>query len=546
MSVDMYTQAEAWLAQDPDPETRAELSALLEAARSGEVSAQRDLKAHFTGRLAFGTAGLRGPVQAGPQGMNRVLVAQTARGLADYLLANMSQPSVVIGYDARHKSDVFARDTAEIMQAAGVKAMLLPEQGPTPVLAFAVRHLDASAGVMVTASHNPPQDNGYKVYLGGDDGGAQIVPPADQAIAEAIDAVAASQCVNTLPRSDDYQKLDDQVIEAYIAQTAALRSAPLAPINYVYTAMHGVGCDTFLRTLETAGLAKPTLVSEQCRPDGRFPTVEFPNPEEPGALDLAIAQAKQEGAECIIAHDPDADRLAVAVADEHGVWASLHGNEIGRLLGLAIAQRAQKTGQHGALACSLVSSPALGKIAAHYGLDFHETLTGFKWIGRITHLLFGYEEALGYLVDPKKVHDKDGISAAIVFLDLLLELKAQGRRLADFRHECDQLIGAYASGQVSIRVDQLTKIGELMRGFRSAPPQKIADYAVEEFIDHQQTDRRSNILVFHLDNGARVIIRPSGTEPKVKIYSDAKGETQAEARAVIEQLSKAMQSLLAN
>lgn len=544
MRADLFSYAQSWLEQDPDRETHAELSALLAAARAGEVDAEADLTQRFSGRLAFGTAGLRGPLRAGPQGMNRVLVAQTARGLADYLLANEAAPSVVIGYDARKNSEVFARDSAEIMQAAGVKAMLFAERGPTPVLAFAVRYLNASAGVMVTASHNPPQDNGYKVYLGGADGGAQIVPPADKAIAAAIDAVAKEQRVDQLPRSEDYQRLDDSVVAEYVAQTAALRRAPVAPINYVYTAMHGVGCDTFLRTLRAAGLPEPTLVAAQCTPDGRFPTVDFPNPEEPGALDLAIAEAKNIEAECIIAHDPDADRLAVAVADEDGHWASLHGNEVGRLLGLAIAQRAQDNGQHGALACSLVSSPALGKIAAYYGLDFHETLTGFKWIGRVPQLLFGYEEALGYLVDPEKVRDKDGISAAVAFLDVLLALKAQGKTLTDYRRECDALIGAYASGQVSVRVDELARIGELMRGFRDHPPQHIAGFDVCEFIDHERTERRNNILVFHLDNGARIIIRPSGTEPKVKIYLDAQADNHAAAKAIISTLEQAMRDYL--
>lgn len=532
--------AQAWLVQDPDKETYDELALLIKQAENGDPKALADLEKRFATRLQFGTAGLRGPLMAGPSGMNRVLVSQTAAGLANYLNANYDQPSIVIGCDARKNSDIFARDTAEIMQAAGIRTLLLPAQLPTPVLAYAIRYLDTSAGVMVTASHNPPLDNGYKVYLGGKDAGAQIVPPADKAIAAAIDHVAANQSVNDIARSDLYEQLDDSIVEHYIAETIKQVKHPVQPLNYVYTAMHGVGCETLLRTIRAAGLDEPTLVEAQCTPDPTFPTVDFPNPEEPGALDLAIEAAKKVGAEFIIANDPDADRLAVAVPDEHGEWHSLHGNEIGCLLGWQAARRAETAGKKGTLACSMVSSPALAKIAAHYGLNSAETLTGFKWISRAPELIYGYEEALGYLVDPEKVRDKDGISAALAFLDLIIKLKGNGQTLADHRHEFAETFGAYASGQVSIRVTDLKQIGTLMQSFRTEPPQAIAGKNVLEFIDHQQTERKSNMLVFQLEGGSRVIIRPSGTEPKVKMYLDATAETVAQAKDSVAALEAAM------
>ncbi|MBV7435233.1 phospho-sugar mutase [Cardiobacteriaceae bacterium TAE3-ERU3] len=532
--------ANAWLAQDPDQETHDELASLIEQAKKGDNDALSTLEKRFATRLQFGTAGLRGPLMAGPSGMNRVLVSQTAAGLANYLNANYDQPSIVIGCDARKNSDVFARDTAEIMQAAGIRTLLLPAQLPTPVLAYAIRDLDTSAGVMVTASHNPPLDNGYKVYLGGKDAGAQIVPPADKDIAAAIDEVAANQSVNDIPRSEVYEQLDDSIVERYIAETIKQIKHPVQPLNYVYTAMHGVGCETLLRTIRAAGLDEPTLVEAQCTPDPTFPTVDFPNPEEPGALDLAIEAAEKVGAEFIIANDPDADRLAVAVPDEDGQWHSLHGNEIGCLLGWQAARRAETAGKKGTLACSMVSSPALAKVAAHYGLNSAETLTGFKWIGRAPELLYGYEEALGYLVDPEKVRDKDGISATLAFLDLIIKLKGCGQTLADHRREFAETFGAYASGQVSIRVTDLKQIGTLMQSFRAEPPKAIAGKDVVEFIDHEQTERKSNILVFQLEGGSRVIIRPSGTEPKVKMYLDAAAETVAQAKESVAALEAAM------
>lgn len=533
----LIEQAKQWLAQDPDPETRAELQTLL------QHNDKTALEKRFAGRLAFGTAGLRGPLQAGPLGMNRVLVAQAAGGLARYLKARYPNPSVVIGYDARKNSAQFARDTAEIMQGAGVNAYLFGQMVPTPVLAYAVRALPATAGVMVTASHNPPQDNGYKVYLGNQDAGAQIIPPADADIAAEIAATAGAD-IRALPRQQDYTVLDDALLNSYIARTAALIQAPQTTLNYVYTALHGVGCQTLLKTLEQAGMNAPHLVSAQCTPDGSFPTVRFPNPEEPGALDMAIALAQEHKAELILANDPDADRLAVAIPDEQGQWHMLHGNTTGCYLAAHIAEKARAAGRHGTLACSLVSSPALAVIAKYYGMDYQSTLTGFKWIGRVENLLFGYEEALGYLVDADKVHDKDGISAAMMFLDLLLTLKQQGRTLQDYAADFAEKFGAYAAGQVAIRVDDLAKISDLMQALRHCPPKHIGTAEVRQFTDYLQTSWQSNIVCFDLANGGRVIARPSGTEPKIKFYLDVCATDNGAAANALQQLDRDLRALL--
>ncbi|MCK3657624.1 alpha-D-phosphohexomutase [Pasteurellaceae bacterium Pebbles2] len=540
---DLFSVAQQWLAQDPDAETRAELSQLIEQAQSGDAQAKTELAARFDGRLQFGTAGLRGRLQAGSMGMNRVLVAQAAGGLAEFMKGYDSQPSIVIGYDGRKNSDVFARDTAEIMAGAGIKTYLLPRKLPTPVLAYAIQYFDTTAGVMVTASHNPPEDNGYKVYLGKANGGGQIVSPADQQIAALIDKVAAGN-IKDLARSQDFTVLDDEVVNAYIDKTASLAQEPAADINYVYTAMHGVGYEVLSKTLTKAGLPQPQLVNEQIEPDGNFPTVNFPNPEEKGALDLAIKLAKEKNAEFIIANDPDADRLAVAMPDLNGNWKGLHGNVVGCLLGWYLTQKAAEQGKQGVLACSLVSSPALAEIAKKYGFASEETLTGFKYIGKVQGLLFGFEEALGYLVDPDKVRDKDGISAAIVFLDLVRSLKKQGKTLADYINEFQQTFGAYVSGQISIRVSDLSEIGKLMTALRQMPPSEIGGFAVAQVIDHLKTERQNDILVFTLANGSRLIVRPSGTEPKIKFYLDAKGTDAANADQVLAQFDQSVRALL--
>ncbi len=539
----LFQVAQNWLDQDPDLETRAELEQLISQAKANDAKAQAELANRFDGRLQFGTAGLRGRLQAGSMGMNRVLVAQAAGGLAEFLKGYDKEPSIVLGYDGRKNSDVFARDTAEIMAAAGIKTYLLPRKLPTPVLAYAIKYFDTTAGVMVTASHNPPEDNGYKVYLGKANGGGQIVSPADQEIAACIDKVAQGS-IKDLPRSQNYIVLDDEIVDAYIAKTASLAKEPQVDINYVYTAMHGVGYEVLSKTLAKAGLPQPSIVAEQVWPDGTFPTVNFPNPEEKGALDLAIKVAKERNAEFIIANDPDADRLAVAVPDAQGNWKPLHGNVIGCFLGWYLAKQYHAQGKKGILACSLVSSPALAEIAKKYGFESEETLTGFKYIGKVNGLLFGFEEALGYLVDPDKVRDKDGISAAIMFLDLVRNLKKQGKTLADYADDFTKEFGAYVSGQISIRVDDLSAIGKLMTALRTNPPSEVGGFKVATFLDHTKTDRQSDILVFVLENGSRLIARPSGTEPKIKFYLDARGTDPKNAEEVLAQFDASVREIL--
>lgn len=539
----LFQVAQNWLNQDPDLETRAELEQLISQAKANDAKAQAELASRFDGRLQFGTAGLRGRLQAGSMGMNRVLVAQAAGGLAEFLKGYDKEPSIVLGYDGRKNSDVFARDTAEIMAAAGIKTYLLPRKLPTPVLAYAIKYFDTTAGVMVTASHNPPEDNGYKVYLGKANGGGQIVSPADQEIAACIDKVAQSS-IKDLPRSQNYTVLDDEIVDAYIAKTASLAKEPQVDINYVYTAMHGVGYEVLSKTLAKAGLPQPSIVAEQVWPDGTFPTVNFPNPEEKGALDLAIKVAKEKNAEFIIANDPDADRLAVALPDAQGNWKVLHGNVIGCFLGWYLAKQYHAQGKKGVLACSLVSSPALAEIAKKYGFESEETLTGFKYIGKVDGLLFGFEEALGYLVDPDKVRDKDGISAAIMFLDLVRHLKKQGKTLADYADDFTKEFGAYVSGQISIRVSDLSAIGKLMTALRNNPPSEVGGFKVATFLDHTKTDRQSDILVFVLENGSRLIARPSGTEPKIKFYLDARGTDPKNAEEVLAQFDESVRAIL--
>ncbi|XCJ83782.1 phospho-sugar mutase [Ruicaihuangia caeni] len=565
----MLTAARTWLAQDPDPATRAELEQLITDTDAGDAAARAELADRFASRLAFGTAGLRGELGAGPNRMNRVLVAQAAAGLAAYLTSREPAPTVVIGYDGRMNSDVFARDTAEIMAGAGVRTLLMPRLLPTPVLAFAVRHLGTSAGVMVTASHNPPRDNGYKVYLGGADGGSQINTPADSDIAAQIERVAEHPIAD-LPRSERYDLVDDTVIDAYVEQTAALAGTPPHGLRFVYTAMHGVGWETSQRVFERAGFDAPVVVREQLLPDPAFPTVAFPNPEEPGALDLAYEAARDSGADLIVAHDPDADRLAIAIplmpgtapegstdvadaADPARGWRRLTGNEVGALLGWRAAERLQHLDRPGTLAASLVSSPALAAVARKYRLDYADTLTGFKWVSRVGGLAFGYEEALGYLVDPKKVRDKDGISAAVDFLAMASELKAAGSSVAERLREFDARIGAFASTQVSLRFEKRSELPAIMRSLRERPPAHVGELRVERIDDFSGgfgPFPPSDILRVWIEGGSRVIVRPSGTEPKIKVYIDAAGsdgtaeERRATADGIVARLEAGVRQLL--
>jgi len=559
----LLAAARAWQEQDPDPETRAELEALVAAAAEGDADAVADLHSRFDTRLAFGTAGLRGEIAAGPNRMNRVLVSQAAAGFARWLLEHtpVGTPSVVIGYDGRKNSDVFARDTAELMAGAGVRAVLLPRLLPTPVLAFAVRHLDVSAGVMVTASHNPPNDNGYKVYLGGVDHGSQIVSPTDAEIAAQILEVASGSVLD-LPRSEQYEIASDDVERAYIEATAtvATTDAPRDAVSYAYTAMHGVGWRTAREVFAAAGFAEPEIVAAQIDPDPAFPTVSFPNPEEPGAMDLAFETARAAGVDLVIANDPDADRLAVAIPDaasEQG-YRRLSGNEVGGLLGWRAAELAEASAGDGApdgvLACSIVSSPALAAVATAYHLDFADTLTGFKWVSRAPGLIFGFEEALGYLVNPGTVRDKDGISAATALLDLAATLAAQGQTIADRLDAFAEKFGYFASDQISIRVTDLSRIGEIMAALRATPPSRLGDVRVEQIDDLRDGFEGlppSDVLRILLADGSRVMVRPSGTEPKLKIYIDASSdegtvdERRSTATARVAALGEAMRALTA-
>ncbi len=512
--MNLHDEAKAWLAQDPDPKTQQELERLIDTHDD-------ELADCFAGRLQFGTAGLRGKLGPGPNRMNRVVVMQAAAGLAQYIKQHHPhEASIVIGYDARHNSDVFATDTARIMQGAGINALVLPKPLPTPVLAFAIKHLGASAGVMVTASHNPPQDNGYKVYL---DDGCQIVPPTDADIAREIEHVANTMNVQDIPTDDEWVTLGDDVLQDYIARATELitdeQRSNNQTITAVITPMHGVGGSTLHHVLERAGFPAPIHVTEQFAPDANFPTVAFPNPEEPGAMDLALKTAAKHRPDLVIANDPDADRCAIAIPSTDG-YQMLTGDEVGSLLGWwATQQENNRT----TLAQSIVSSTMLKYIARKAGLDYEHTLTGFKWIGRIPTLRFGYEEALGYCVDPQAVNDKDGITAALAVATLAAHLKANDRTLQDKLNELSREHGVHATRQVSVRVTDLSRITEVMANLRSSRPTSIGGLEVTRFVDLELgTDLPpTDGLLFELSGNARVIIRPSGTEPKVKAYLQA-------------------------
>ncbi|OEJ29421.1 phosphomannomutase [Streptomyces agglomeratus] len=511
---ELIARARAWLAEDPDSETRDELAKLIDAEALDEIGAR------FAGTLQFGTAGLRGELGAGPMRMNRAVVVRAAAGLAAYLKAKgQTDGLVVIGYDARHKSADFARDTAAVMTGAGLRAALLPRPLPTPVLAFAIRHLSAVAGVEVTASHNPPRDNGYKVYLGD---GSQIVPPADAEIAAEIAAVAS---LADVPRPETgWFTLNEEVLEAYLARTdEVLTAGSPRTARVVYTAMHGVGKEVLTAAFARAGFPEPVLVAEQAEPDPDFPTVAFPNPEEPGAMDLAFATARRARPDLIVANDPDADRCAVAVpvpgTDE---WRMLRGDEVGALLAAHLVHK----GASGTFAESIVSSSLLGRIAAAAGLPYEETLTGFKWIARVDGLRYGYEEALGYCVDPEGVRDKDGITAALLVTELASVLKSQDRTLLDLLDDLAVEHGLHATDQLSVRVQDLTVIADAMSRLRAQPPASLAGLTVTSAEDLTRgTDKLppTDGLRYYLDGEvkARVIVRPSGTEPKLKCYLEA-------------------------
>jgi phosphomannomutase len=511
-SADLLARAAAWIAEDPDPQTRADLQAVVDAVSAGDAPEQlADLADRFLGPLVFGTAGLRGALGAGPNRMNRVVVLRAAAGLAAYLhdTGQAGRP-VVIGYDARRNSEVFARDTAQVMTGAGFQALVMPRTLPTPVLAYAIRDLDCAAGVMVTASHNPPEDNGYKVYLGD---GSQIVPPADAEIAARIEAVGP---LAEIPRGDSGEAVPEEVLDRYLDTVAGLVRQGPRDLSIVYTPLHGVGGSTVLSALERAGFPAPRVVGPQAQPDPEFPTVAFPNPEEPGAMDLAMALAEEHDADLVVANDPDADRCAVAVPGPHG-WRMLRGDEVGALL----AHHLLRSGRAGVYANSIVSSTLLAKQAAAAGQPYLATLTGFKWIGRVEGLAFGYEEALGYCVDPAHVKDKDGVSALLLVCDLAARTKAAGRTLIDVLDDLAREHGLHATDQVSVRFSDLAQIPATMERLRNAPPATLGGLEVLEVVDMALGSPDlppTDGLLYRLADGARVIVRPSGTEPKVKAY----------------------------
>ncbi|CAM2806844.1 phospho-sugar mutase [Actinomyces slackii] len=551
----------SWITHDPDPVTREELSGLLQAHLTGEAGATAALSEAFAAPLAFGTAGLRGRLGGGPGRMNRAVVIRAAAGLSAFLRDRLGEGfTVIIGFDARHGSAQFARDTASVVTGAGGRALLFDEHCPTPVLAFSLRRLGADAAIMVTASHNPPQDNGYKVYLGGravtDWGqGAQIVPPYDEQIAAAIAAAAPA---NEIPMPQDgWEAVDPRVIEEYLERAVkAAHTQAAAPLRIVLTAMHGVGGALCRQALEHAGFDDIVEVAEQVDPDPDFPTVDFPNPEEPGALDLALALARERDADLIIANDPDADRLAVAIPDPTapGGWRQLTGDELGSLLGEQAAELAAFAGT-GVLANSVVSSRLLRSIARAHGLGHRQTLTGFKWISRVPDLVFGYEEALGYCVDPGAVRDKDGISAAVRTAVLVSVLKQQGRSAVDLLDRLARDHGLHATSPLSIRVEDLGLITTMMERLRAGgAPARLADSPVTarfDLLDGAPDGIGGHLpptdgLVWTTAADDRVVIRPSGTEPKLKCYCEVilavEGRPMVEVRAEAEQRLEAIKA----
>ena len=533
----LITEVQAWMDEDPDPTTAAQLQKWLDEHNESE------LRKSFAGFLQFGTAGLRGPIRPGPSGMNRAVVARTAAGIAAYMKErNLS--SVVIGRDARYGSEDYTIETAEIMSGAGMKVFILPRPLPTPVLAFATVELGCDVGIMVTASHNPPQDNGYKVYLGGtvdgiDYRGSQIVSPTDTSIAQKIDEITS---LKSQPRGTEWTVLGEEVIEKYIKQTASLASNP-GTLRIVYSAMHGVGTETLQRVFHKAGFLSPILVESQALPDPDFPTVAFPNPEEPGAIDLSLETAKAFDADLVIANDPDADRCAAAVNDPEAGWRMLRGDELGAIFAESIAR---KKGS-GKFANSIVSSSVVKKIAEHHKIEFNETLTGFKWISKIKGLTFGYEEALGYAVDPGTVNDKDGISAAIELAQIATDLAAEGKTLLDLLDEIWSRHGFHATEQISIRLTDLSKVAVILGGLRNNPPQEIAGRAVTSIDDLAlPTDGLppTDGLRIWLAGGVRIIIRPSGTEAKMKCYIEVIEGDSKTAQEVLDQLRPPLKELL--
>ncbi|NDA38715.1 MAG: phospho-sugar mutase [Actinobacteria bacterium] len=538
LSERLVAEVKSWISDDPDPKTRAQLQEWLDRG------ATEELTECFQGFLEFGTAGLRGPLGPGPSRMNRCVVSKTAYGLSRFM-SNAGLKSIVIGRDARYGSEDFTRDTAEIMSGAGFEVFVLPRALPTPVLAFAVRKLGCDVGVMVTASHNPPQDNGYKVYLGGTVNGiryegSQIISPTDKEISAEI---SAAPSLNQVPRGTTWTILSDEIVNEYIATTARLGNSPIE-LKVVYTAMHGVGTETVLKVFDRAGFTRPILVKEQAEPDPDFPTVAFPNPEEPGAIDLSLKLAREVEADLVIANDPDADRCAAAIND--GNWRMLRGDEVGALLGEYLARTCED--KSAVLANSIVSSSILSKIAKSYGLPFVETLTGFKYLAKVANLRFGYEEALGYAVDADSVNDKDGISAALVLVQLAADLKREGKTIAQLLNEIWKKYGFHGTRQISVRTQSISDIDKVMGKLRNNLPTQLSQFKVTQVDDLERPKDGlppTNGVRIWLDEKYRVIVRPSGTEPKIKCYIEVVTNQVSEATTILDAVEREFRALMA-
>ncbi|MDO5499501.1 MAG: phospho-sugar mutase [Propionibacteriaceae bacterium] len=549
VSPETLKAAKKWRSQDPDPDTKAELAALIERAETGDAAAGAELTDAFAGLLEFGTAGLRGRLGPGPNRMNRLTVAYAAAGIGAYLKQLAAFGNVLIGYDARHKSADFARESAEVLGGLGFHQMLTTGPVPTPLVAFGIKHLNCQAGIAVTASHNPRADSGYKVYLGD---GIQIVAPADERIAHGIERTSKKPLF-MLHRSTDHHLIGDDLVEAYLDRIARrVGGAGPRELTWVHTALHGVGAETVRRVADRLGFAPPIEVAEQAEPDPDFPTLAFPNPEEPGALDLAYALANERGADLIVANDPDADRCAVAVPDPAGGgWRMLHGNELGVLLGDYLARR----GVEGVYATTIVSGSMLAKIATAHGQESALTLTGFKWIARVPGLAFGYEEALGYCTDPEAVADKDGISALALVLALAAEERASGRTLTD---RLDQLAlehGVHLSDQLSVRVEDLSLITAAMARLRAQPPTELCGepVVVVDFAGGAEGLPATDAIQLRGET-VTATVRPSGTEPKLKCYFETRvspavtardlAGSKAEAAGLMDRLKEDVQAAL--
>ncbi|SFS41217.1 phospho-sugar mutase [Saccharopolyspora flava] len=534
---DVRAAAEQWIADDVDPQAQDELRGLLDSP---------ELADRMSGMPRFGTAGMRAPVRAGANGMNRAAVVRTTAGVASWLVQQgLGGGIVVVGRDARHGSEDFAHDVAGVLSAAGFDVRMLPEPLPTPVLAHATRALEAVAGIQITASHNPPQDNGYKLYLGG---GIQLVGPADTEIEAAI---AKTPAANAVSRKRNWTQLES-ALDDYLARVSALPRGGDREVRVAATALHGVGAKALRRALQRAGFDDVHFVASQSDPDPDFPTVGFPNPEEPGATDELLQLASDINADLAIALDPDADRCALGVR-EGDSWRMLRGDETGVLLAWHVLSTLDESAPDPLVATTIVSSSMLRSIAAEFGVRYDETLTGFKWLvragdGEGTGLVYAYEEALGLSVDPDRVRDKDGISAAVLACDLTASLLASGDHLLDLLDELSTEHGVHATGQVSVRVADLAVIPRIMRRLRERPPSELSGVTVAVRDLLPDTDA----LVLTGDGGLRVVIRPSGTEPKLKCYLqvvERVGElplAQAKQRGAdrLEELTRAVTALV--